>query len=240
MRDPGTAPASPPGSPSAPAPGPRPAPGSAGALGTFAARLTAGRFTLRPADPGTDTALLRAWAADPEVARWWPELDRPAAEVRRHLAGQLAQGRSTPCVGSLDGVPVSYWELYRADLDPLAGHYPARPHDAGLHLLIGPAAQRGRGLGPRLIRAVTGHQFAADPRARRVLAEPDHRNARSVAAFRRAGFRPAGRIALPGKTAVLMVRERPAPGPREPPGDPPGRSSERPRAHTSICQQPFR
>ena len=26
---------------------------------------------------------------------------------------------------------MSYWELYRADLDPLAQHYVAREHDAG-------------------------------------------------------------------------------------------------------------
>ncbi|MGV9572720.1 GNAT family N-acetyltransferase, partial [Streptomyces nigra] len=30
--------------------------------------------------------------------------------------------------------PMSYWEIYRADLDPLARHYPARPHDIGVHL----------------------------------------------------------------------------------------------------------
>ncbi len=41
---------------------------------------------------------------------------------------------------------MSYWELYRADLDPLAQFYAARHHDAGIHLLLGPAQCRGRGL----------------------------------------------------------------------------------------------
>ena len=50
-----------------------------------------------------------------------------------------------PCLGVLDGTPMSYWEIYRADLDPLARHYPARPHDTGIHLLIGGVADRGRG-----------------------------------------------------------------------------------------------
>ena len=65
-----------------------------------------------------------------------------------HLRAQFGgDGRSVPCLGVLDGTPMSYWEIYRADLDPLARHYPARPHDTGLHLLIGGVADRGRGLG---------------------------------------------------------------------------------------------
>lgn len=40
---------------------------------------------------------------------------------------------------------MSYWELYRADLDSLAQHYPARDHDAGVHMLWGRPKAAGRG-----------------------------------------------------------------------------------------------
>ena len=77
------------------------------------------------------------------------------ATTAAHLRAQLdGDGRSVPCLGVLDGTPMSYWEIYRADLDPLARHYPARPHDTGIHLLIGGVADRGRGLGSTLLRAV--------------------------------------------------------------------------------------
>lgn len=114
----------------------------------------AGVFHLVPADLERDVPLIARWMNDPAVAAYW-ELTGPQSVTADHLRAQLAgDGRSVPCVGTLDGVPMSYWEIYRADLDPLARYCPVRPHDTGVHLLIGDGAHRGRGLGTELIRAV--------------------------------------------------------------------------------------
>ncbi|WP_236239385.1 GNAT family N-acetyltransferase [Streptomyces sp. CC228A] len=172
-------------------------------------RLDAGLFALRPVDPGADAGLVHTWMNDPEVAAYW-ELAQPAERIAAYLREQVASAHSTPWIGCVDGVPMSYWELYRADLDPLRHHYDARPRDAGVHLLLGPSAYRGRGLGAALLRAVTDWQLRTDPYAQRVVAEPDVRNARSVRVFERAGFRPAGLLDLPVKQAAFMVRERTA------------------------------
>ncbi|KOU31430.1 siderophore biosynthesis protein [Streptomyces sp. WM6373] len=161
----------------------------------------AGAFRLEPVRPGRDLELLTAWMNDPEVAAYW-ELAGPAAVTAAHLRSQLdGDGRSIPCLGLLDGTPMSYWEIYRADLDPLSRHYPARPHDTGIHLLIGDGTNRGRGLGTTLLR---GNR----PRCTRVVAEPDIRNTPSVSAFLGSGFRCHAEIDLPEKRAALMVRER--------------------------------
>ncbi|MFF7457452.1 GNAT family N-acetyltransferase [Kitasatospora sp. NPDC008115] len=188
----------------------RPAgPGAGGEPARWGAMPTAaGEFRLRPVRLPADLGLLTGWMNDPEVAAFW-ELAGPPAVTERHLRGQLGgDGRSLPCLGLLDDTPMSYWEVYRADLDPLAAHYPARPHDTGLHLLLGPATSRGRGLGATLLAALADRLLHARPRCARVLAEPDVRNRRSVHAFRRAGFRLAAEIDLPGKRAALMVRDR--------------------------------
>lgn len=103
---------------------------------------------------------------------------------------------------------MSYWEIYRADLDPLARHYPARPHDMGLHLLIGGVGNRGRGIGSTLLRAVADLVLDHRPRCARVVAEPDLRNDPSVSAFLSAGFRFSEEVDLPDKRAALMVRDR--------------------------------
>ncbi|WP_260610336.1 GNAT family N-acetyltransferase [Streptomyces sp. WAC06614] len=168
----------------------------------------AGAFRLDPVRPDRDLELLTGWMNDPEVAAFW-ELAGPATVTAAHLRAQLhGDGHSIPCLGVLDGTPMSYWEIYRADLDPLARHYPARPHDAGVHLLIGPAADRGRGLGTVLLRAVADLVLDNRPRCTRVVAEPDVRNTRSVSAFLGSGFRCAATVDLPDKRAALMVRER--------------------------------
>ncbi|MFF8536126.1 GNAT family N-acetyltransferase [Streptomyces sp. NPDC015532] len=172
------------------------------------ARTTAGALHLVPVRGDRDLALVHRWMNDPAVAEFW-ELAGPESVVEEHVLRQLdGDGRSVPCIGVLDGTPMSYWEIYRADLDPLARHYPARPHDTGIHLLIGGVADRGRGLGSTLLRAVADHVLDRRPSCARVVAEPDLRNTPSVSAFLSAGFRFSAEVDLPGKRGALMIRDR--------------------------------
>ncbi|WP_328301172.1 acetyltransferase [Streptomyces sp. NBC_00435] len=168
----------------------------------------AGVLRLEPVRLERDLELLTGWMNDPDVEAYW-ELAGPAAVTAAHVRAQLdGDSRSIPCLGLLDGTPMSYWEIYRADLDPLSAYYPARPHDTGIHLLIGDGTNRGRGLGTALLRAVADLVLDNRPRCMRVVAEPDIRNTPSVSAFLNSGFRCSTEIDLPGKRAALMIRER--------------------------------
>jgi RimJ/RimL family protein N-acetyltransferase len=168
----------------------------------------AGAFQLVPVRPERDLSLIANWMNDPVVDAFWT-LAGPPERTAAHLARQLGgDGRSVPCLGVLDGLPMSYWEIYRADLDPLARHYPSRLHDTGVHLLIGGAQDRGRGLGAAQQRGAGDLVLRHRPRCARLVAEPDVRNAASIAAFRAAGFRKAGEADLPDKRAALLIRER--------------------------------
>ncbi|MEW1629222.1 GNAT family N-acetyltransferase [Streptomyces sp. NPDC089173] len=172
------------------------------------ATTEAGVFHLVPVVLERDLAVLSRWMNDPAVAAFW-ELAGPESVTADHLRPQLAgDGRSVPCLGVLDGTPMSYWEIYRADLDPLARHYPARLHDTGIHLLIGGVGNRGRGVGTTLLRAVADLVLDNLPRCGRVVAEPDLRNTPSVSAFLSAGFRFSAEVDLPDKRAALMIRDR--------------------------------
>lgn len=145
---------------------------------------------------------------DPAVAAFW-DLAGPESVTESHIRARLdGDGRSVPCLGALDSTPMSYFEIYRADLDPLSRHYPARPHDTGIHLLLGSVADRGRGVGTTLLRAVADLVLDHRPRCTRVIAEPDLRNTPSVSAFLSAGFRLSAEVDLPDKRAALMVRDR--------------------------------
>ncbi|MGW4567328.1 GNAT family N-acetyltransferase [Streptomyces sp. NPDC004561] len=167
-----------------------------------------GSFQLAPVCIERDLPLIHGWMNDPSVAEFW-ELAGSLNRTEDHLRAQLdGDGRSVPCLGVLDGTPMSYWEIYRADLDPLARHYPVRPHDTGIHVLVGAAGDRGRGLGSALLRAVAALILDRRRTCARVVAEPDLRNTPSVSAFLSAGFRCAAEVDLPGKRAALMVRDR--------------------------------
>jgi RimJ/RimL family protein N-acetyltransferase len=168
----------------------------------------AGSFRLVPVEPRRDLTVITRWMNDPAVAEFW-ELSGEPRVTDAHLRAQLdGDGRSVPCLGVLDGTPMSYWEIYRADLDPVARYYPARPHDTGVHLLIGGVADRARGLGGILLRAVSDLVLDHRPACGRVIAEPDLRNTPSVAAFLAAGFRLSAEVELPEKRSALMIRDR--------------------------------
>ncbi|QUC57088.1 acetyltransferase [Streptomyces sp. A2-16] len=168
----------------------------------------AGPFQLVPVRVERDLPLICRWMNDPAVAAFW-ELAGPQNVTEDHLRSQLGgDRRSVPCLGVLEGVPMSYWEIYRADLDPLARHYPARPHDTGIHLLLGAVSDRGRGLGSALLRAVADLVLDKRPACARVIAEPDLRNIPSVTAFLSAGFRFSAEMDLPAKRAALVIRDR--------------------------------
>ncbi|MET9722750.1 GNAT family N-acetyltransferase [Streptomyces zaomyceticus] len=178
-------------------------------VGTWApADTPVGVFRLVPVRLERDLALLTRWMNDPAVAAFW-ELSGPETVTAEHLRAQIeGDGRSVPCLGVLDATPMSYFEIYRADLGPLARHYPARPHDTGIHLLIGGVTDRGRGVGATLLRAVADLVLDHRPRCTRVVAEPDIRNTPSVSAFLSGGFRYAAEVDLPDKQAALMMRDR--------------------------------
>ncbi|WP_049563808.1 GNAT family N-acetyltransferase [Streptomyces sp. SBT349] len=171
-------------------------------------RTGVGIFQLVPVCLDRDLALISTWMNDADVALFWMLAGSPrrtAEHVRRQLDGD---GRSLPCLGVLDGLPMSYWELYRADLDPVAFHYPSLLHDTGVHLLIGSAEDRGRGLGAALLRGVTELVLRNRSSCRRLVGEPDVRNAASVATFEAAGFENTGEVDLPDKRAAIMIRTR--------------------------------
>lgn len=179
-----------------------------GLAGWGAAETPTGSFRLVPVDIDRDLALITRWMNDPAVAAFW-ELAGPDSVTAAHLSSQLGgDGRSIPCLGVLDDTPMSYFEVYRADLDPLARYYPARPNDTGIHLLIGGVVDRGRGVGSALLRAVSDLVLDNRPECTRVIAEPDIRNTPSVSAFLNSGFRFSAELDLPDKRAALMVRDR--------------------------------
>jgi len=170
--------------------------------------LTAGPWQVRPAEPtGTDVDLITRWMSAPHVEEFWHQA-WDTARWSEEIAGQRTGAHSLPCLALYEGEPLAYLELYRVVLDRLAPCYPSLPDDLGVHIAIGDVAETGRGLGRSLLRTVADGMLVAEPGSRRVVAEPDARNTESLRAFSAAGFEHCGEIALPEKTAALMVRPR--------------------------------
>lgn len=167
------------------APGPPPAP------------LLGAPWGLRDADP----ELVSRWMNEPHVALFW-EQAWPPERWEAAIAGQLVGEHSRPYVVSHEDEPFAYLEVYRTPRDVVGRQYPADPDDLGIHLAIGDLADTGRGLGRRLVGAVTSGLAA---HCRRVLVDPDARNLMARRMFARAGFRSLGVHDLGHKRAELLA-----------------------------------
>ncbi|MEV6599796.1 GNAT family N-acetyltransferase [Actinoplanes sp. NPDC051346] len=165
-------------------------------------------WRVRIADPEAgDAGLIADWMAQPHVDLFWEQAwpaERWAAVLRRQLAGACTR----PLIAARDGVDLAYLEVYRTPRDVVGRHYPAAPHDLGVHVAVGPLPATGRGLGRELMRAVAAGLFAADPRCERVLADPDVRHDRARRMFAAAGFDPIAEVDLGHKSAALMAYPR--------------------------------
>lgn len=163
-----------------------------------------GPFRLRPVDPnGSDPAMLVEWFARPHLVQTW-EQEWSVQRWRADSAHRLAGDYSRPLIVALDGVEIGYIELYRPARDEIARLYPADPYDMGLHIATAEGALIGRGVMSDWMAELAQAIFDADNRCRRVMLEPDARNARIRRALTTRGWvdlgefdvRPDRRIAL--------------------------------------------
>lgn len=194
-----------------------------------------------------DLPLLARWHADPEVYRWWEGRPLSEAEVRaRYLA---SDERMTRCLVAFAGRPIGYLQFFRYEAEPWRSAVGLAPgEDAwGIDLFLADPADRGRGLGTRLLSG-TLSRLAEERGAPLVLIDPLMDNPRALACYRRAGFVP--QRVLPAheeqgglaKDALLMAWRPPGDGRlaepsrrgqagRDMTAPPPG--SEAPGAHSS-------
>jgi RimJ/RimL family protein N-acetyltransferase len=158
-----------------------------------------------------DAPLVSRWMNEPHVALFWEQawpVERWAAAIGEQLAGDC----SRPCLISFQNQPLAYVEIYRTPRDVVGLQYDAEPYDLGIHLAIGDLSSTGKGLGRRLVRAVASGLAVADPRVRRVFADPDERHLIARRMFLGAGFRFLGIRDLGHKRAALVFYEIPPDG----------------------------
>jgi lysine N-acyltransferase len=132
-------------------------------------------YGIRVVDPDTDAELISEWMNRPHLAEAW-EYDWPPERWRGYLRAQLAGEYSRPLIGSRAGVELGYVEVYRAAKDSIAPRYDADPYDLGMHAAIADTNLVNRGFAPILLPRLAQSLFAAEPRCRRIMFDPDHRN----------------------------------------------------------------
>ena len=168
-------------------------------------------FSIRLVEPEADTEMIAEWMNRPHLAETW-EYDRPVTWWRGYLRAQLAGEYSRPFVGIFKGNPQGYVEVYRAAKDSIAPCYEADPYDLGLHAAIADLDIVNRGFGPLLLPRLAASLFQSEPRCKRIMFDPDHRNtaARRLCEYARCDF--LGEHQMSNRRMALYALNRPAGG----------------------------
>ncbi|UXA04611.1 acetyltransferase [Mycobacterium sp. SMC-2] len=164
-------------------------------------------FALRVAHR-EDAGMVAEWMNRPHLAAAW-EYDWPAPRWAQHLGAQLDGTYSLPLLGSIDGKDCAYLELYWGAKDLISHYYDAEPYDLGLHAAIADLALVNRGLGPMLLPQIVGSVLSAEPRCRRVMFDPDHRNTTARRVCEAAGCTFLGEHDTGNRRMSLYALERP-------------------------------
>ena len=141
-------------------------------------------YSVRLVDAAGDAEMVSEWMNRPHLVEAW-EYPWPPDQWQRYLHAQLDGEYSRPILGSFRGQPFVYLELYRAAKDSIAPRYDADPYDIGLHAAIADMRFVNRGIAPIMLPRLVASIFELDPRCRRIMFDPDHRNvgARSVCEY---------------------------------------------------------
>lgn len=125
-----------------------------------------------------DTELLHKWMNDPRVAASWGE-SGPLAHQETFLTHGLTSRHSFPVIGSFDGKPFGYFEVYWLKEDKLSAHLNGTGDwDRGLHVLVGEAEFRGPERVKVWLSALVHWCWLADLRTECVVMEPRVDNAK--------------------------------------------------------------
>jgi len=161
------------------------------------AEITLRRVTLK-----NDLKILHEWMNYPHVAEFW-KLDKSREELHQHFTKALADDHHRLYIININGVDLAYTELYHAARDRLAEKYSPHPDDWGIHLLIGPREQIGKGYSESIVRCLI-HCIFACTAAEKVVGEPDSRVKAFLKLAEYIGYENQGLIEFPEKTAVLF------------------------------------
>jgi aminoglycoside 6'-N-acetyltransferase len=140
-----------------------------------------------------DFALLASWLTDPEIHRWWHHDTTPEA-LERDFGSTI--DRSEPAedfIAILSGSPVGLcqrcrWADYPEEYGSLSAIAKIPSEAMTIDYLIGPAAMRGKGVGPLIINAFVQKLWHDVPATTSILVPVAAGNRASWRALEKCGF----------------------------------------------------
>jgi aminoglycoside 6'-N-acetyltransferase len=156
---------------------------------------------------------MHEWLRREHVRRWWDEHESYKDVAEHYLPAIEGRKPSDLYLILLDSRPVGFIQTYLvADYPDFAALVGLGAGVAGVDLFVGEEGLTGKGLGTEVLRAFVRDVVFAEPGATACIADPDVRNAASIRAFEKAGFRRVGEFLDPrdGELHAVVLLDREA------------------------------
>ena len=163
-------------------------------------------LTIAPLVPATEAEIIHAWVGQ-DRAQFWMMQDHTLEEVREIYQWIADQTTHAAYLVRRGGEPVALFQTYDPRAEEVGEHLDVVEGDLGVHFMLAPADVAEHGFTVAVIRYLMSWVFA-DPTVRRVIAEPDDRNAKAVALVERIGFELGPVVELSTKPARLAFLSR--------------------------------
>lgn len=159
----------------------------------------------------TDLRLVHEWLQRPHVKQWWSDRETYEDVAEHYLPAIEGREPTDLYIALLDEQPIGFVQTYFvSDYPDYAALVGVGEGVAGVDLLIGNESLTGQGIGSEIIRRFVDETVFAPPTTMSCVADPDVRNAASIRAFEKAGFRVLGEFRDPGdgEKHALVRRDR--------------------------------
>lgn len=147
--------------------------------------------------------MTRSWLQEPHIGGWWGDPDTEIALIEE----DLEKGPTDMRIVSLDDVPFAFVQDYPAHHWPAPQYKGFHPEARAMDTFLGAPAFHGQGHASGYLRQRAQELIAGG--TPEILIDPDPRNTRAVATYRRAGFEPIEERRCEDGDLVLVMTFKP-------------------------------
>jgi hypothetical protein len=166
-----------------------------------------GVISFRSLDLKTDLPVIHKWVQQDYTLEYW-QMNGHFSQLFGIYQCMELNPYSHSFIGLLDDQVICQFDVYSVFADELRDHIPHEQNDCGFHLLMAPNGNPIPGLTVSIIKSFLEYYFSF-PEAKRMYAEPDVNNEKSIALLERCGFKRIKTVQMSYKMAHVYCLDRP-------------------------------
>jgi len=164
-------------------------------------------ISFRSLDVKKDLPVIHEWVNLPYSETYW-QMNGHFSQLAAIYQCMEFNPYAHSFVGLLDGKMICQYDVYSVLADELREHIDATEDDCGFHLLMAPKEVPLKGLTKNIVSTFLEFYFSF-PQAKKMYAEPDIENSRSILLLEKCGFKNSGIIKMSYKIAVVYCLKKP-------------------------------